>query len=110
MMRYLKKYYKTAVVLLLCIILMTGCANDGNTSKITGEQNSVDKALNDQMAEQSGDSESGKYESETEPAGMTNKEILDKETSDSTQENNTAEETDITHLIMNRLLSTISTV
>lgn len=29
-MRYFKKYYKKAVVLLLCIILMTGCANDEN--------------------------------------------------------------------------------
>lgn len=41
MMRYFKKYYKTAVVILICIILMTGCANDGNTSKITGGQNSA---------------------------------------------------------------------
>ena len=65
MMRYFKKYYKTAVVILICIILMTGCANDGNTSKITGGQNSVDKVLNDQTAKQTGDSESGEYESET---------------------------------------------
>lgn len=66
MMRYFKKYYKTAVVILICIILMTGCANDGNASKITGGQNSVDKVLNDQTTKQAGDSEKGEYELETE--------------------------------------------
>ena len=66
-MRYFKKYYKKAVVLLLCIILMTGCANDGNTSIITGGQNSVDKELSDQTAKQSGNLDSSGDESGTEP-------------------------------------------